>query len=98
MLDLDAELESTKTRISELRNSIVFQERVLRRLSDLGMDKTLGERMLDVRPHYLRQTTAHAGLIESRIVTRSQLMKVAKRSIENALEAKKAVELQNNLA
>jgi hypothetical protein len=98
MLDFNAELESAKTRISEIRKSIVLQEQVLRQLSDRGMDKTLGERMLDVRRHYLRRTTAHAALIESRIATTSQLKRIAERSTEKAEATEKAVELQNNLA
>ena len=98
MLDFNAELESANIRISEIEKSIALQVRVLRRLSDRGMDKTLGERMLDVRRHYLRRTTAHAALIESRIATTSQLKRIAERSTEKAEATEKAVELQNNLA
>jgi hypothetical protein len=71
MLDFNAELESAESRISELQKSIALQMRVLRQLSDRGMDKTLGKRMLDFRHHYLRRAIVHAGLIESRIVGRS---------------------------
>jgi hypothetical protein len=70
MIDLNAELESAKSRILEIRKSIIFQTRVLRELSDRGMDKTLGERMLDVRRYYLERTTAHAVLIEYQFSTR----------------------------
>jgi len=98
MLNFDAELQSTKLRISEIQKSIVSQMRVLRHLSGRGMDKTLGEHMLKVKCHYLRRTTAHAGLIESRIARRSQLEKLAERSNEKAVERERAVELENNLA
>jgi hypothetical protein len=91
MLDLNAELETAKARISEIQKSIAFLAQVLGRLSDRGMDKTLGERMLDVRRYYSRQATAHAGLIECRIATRSQFEKIVEQSA-------KAAELENNLA
>jgi hypothetical protein len=97
MLDFNAELESAKLRISEIQKSIVSQMRLLRHLSGRGMDKTMGERMLDVRRHYLRRTTAHARLIESRIATRSQLEKIAERSNGRALESEKAMELEPSL-
>jgi len=92
MLDLNAELESANIRISEIENSIALQVRVLRRLSDRGMDRTLGERMLDVRRHNLRQTIARAGLIGTQIATRSRLMNVAERATE------RTIELEDNLA
>jgi hypothetical protein len=98
MLDFNAELESANIRISELEKSIALQVRILRRLSDRGMDRTLGERMLDSRRHYLRQTIAHADRIGSRIPTRSQLMKVAERVTEKTVKTEKTVELENNLA
>jgi hypothetical protein len=98
MLDFNAELESAQIRISEIEKSIALQMRVLRRLSDRGMDKTLGQRMLDFRRHYLRQTIAHADLIGSRIATRSQLKKVVERATEKGVEAEKTTELENNLA
>jgi hypothetical protein len=84
MLDLHGELESAKIRIAEIERSIASQMRVLRKLSDRGMDKTLGERMLDVRCHYLQRTTIHAGLLKSRIATTLQLEKIAERSTERA--------------
>jgi hypothetical protein len=77
MIDLNAELESAKSRISEINKSIISQTRVLRELSDRGMDKTLGERMLDVRRYYLGRTTAHAVLIEYQIATRPQFEKLS---------------------
>jgi hypothetical protein len=98
MLDFNTELESAKIRISEIHKSIALQEQVLQQLSDRGMDKTLGERMLDVRRHYLWQAIAYAGLIDSRIATGSQLKRIAERSTETAGETEKAVELENNLA
>jgi hypothetical protein len=91
MLDLNAELESAEIRILEIRKSIVLQTHVLRQLSDRGMDKTLGERMLDVRRYYLRRTTAHAGFIEFRIAAKSQFDKMSEHS-------EKAAELENKLA
>jgi hypothetical protein len=77
MLDLNAELESAKTRISEIRKSIVLQMRILQQLSERGMDQTLGQRMLDVRRHYLRRTMVHAALIESRMAARPWPRKAA---------------------
>jgi hypothetical protein len=98
MLDFNAELESANIQILEIEKSIALQVRVLRRLSDRGMDKTFGERMLDVRRHNLRQTITRAGLIGSQIATRSQLMKVTERATEKAVETEKTIELENNLA
>ena len=92
MLDFNAELESINIRILELEKSIALQVRVLRRLSDRGMDRTLGERMLDVRRHNLRQTIARAGFIGSQIATRSRPMNVAERVTE------RTIELEDNLA
>jgi hypothetical protein len=97
MLDFDAELESAKLRISEIQKSIVSQMRLLRFLSGRGMDKTMGERMLNVRRHYLGRTTAHVRLIESRIATRLQLERIAERSSGKALESEKAMELEPSL-
>jgi hypothetical protein len=91
MLDLNAELESAKTRILEIQKSIISQTQVLRRLSDRGMDQVLSERMLEVRRYYLPRAIAHAGLIEHRIAKRLQLEKISERS-------EKAAELENNLA
>jgi hypothetical protein len=91
MIDLNAELESAKSRILEIRKSIIFQTRVLRELSDRGMDKTLGERMLDVRRYYLERTTAHAVLIEYQISTRFQFETISEHSGKVAV-------LENNLA
>jgi hypothetical protein len=91
MLDLNAELESAKSRILEIHKSIISQTQVLRRLSDRGMDKVLSERMLEVRRYYLPRAIAYAGLIEYRIAKRLQLEKISERS-------EKAVELENNLA
>ena len=91
MIDLNAELESAKSRISEINKSIISQTRVLRELSDRGMDKTLGERMLDVRRYYLGRTTAHAVLIEYQIATRPQFEKIPEHS-------GKVAELESNLA
>ncbi|HWX36273.1 MAG TPA: hypothetical protein VNZ53_53775 [Steroidobacteraceae bacterium] len=98
MLDFNAELESAKIRISEIQKSIVRQMRVLQQLSCRGKDMTLGERMLDVRRHDLQRMTAHAGLIESRIATRSQLEKIAERSTEKAMKTEKTIQLENDLA
>jgi hypothetical protein len=101
MLDLNGELESTKIRILEIEKSIASQMRVLRKLSDRGMDKTLGERMLDLRRHNLRRSTVHAGLLKARIATTSQLEKIAERSSERASVERastEAVAMQNNLA
>jgi hypothetical protein len=77
MIDFNAELESANMRIAEIQKTIDVQVRVLRQLANRGMDKTLAQRMLDVRRYYLRRTMAHAQLIKSRTIAGSRRSEAA---------------------
>ncbi len=102
MLDLKAQLQLADARVVEIQKSIDLQVQVLRKLADRGMDKTLGQRMLDVRIHELEQMTAQARRIASRVATQSELSKIAKSSAERTAKPpaklEKQVELENSLA